>query len=139
MGLAMREMGDSPALTARHWQVIHYLRACYETRRDIPTVYETCSANDLSLEELRELVALERRTAEDYLERSPIGDLCGIAAFDRPLPTPKEQLEDQPRPPPVEGWDRYHDLELVAAGGMGEDGIKPTYMITKAMLEKILT
>ena len=42
-------------LTDDHWKVVDYLRDYYIIHRTIPTVYETCTANDSSLEELREL------------------------------------------------------------------------------------
>jgi tRNA 2-thiouridine synthesizing protein E len=41
--------------TPRHLQVIHYLRDYFAVNRMIPAVFEACTANDLSLEELREL------------------------------------------------------------------------------------
>lgn len=50
----MKEQGaGSP--TDRHWDIIRYLRDYYERHQNIPTVYEACSANDLSLKELMEL------------------------------------------------------------------------------------
>ena len=42
-------------LTEEHWKIVHYLRDYFIINRTIPTVYETCSANDSNLEELREL------------------------------------------------------------------------------------
>ena len=47
---------DPPATpTDRHLQVIGYLRDYFAVNRLIPTVFEACTANDLTLEELREL------------------------------------------------------------------------------------
>ena len=39
-------------LTDRHWEIIHFLRDAYRTRNDIPSVFETCKANNLDLDEL---------------------------------------------------------------------------------------
>jgi len=39
----------------RHLQVVQYLRDYYAVNRMIPPVFEACTANDLTLEELREL------------------------------------------------------------------------------------
>jgi tRNA 2-thiouridine synthesizing protein E len=39
-------------LTDKHWRLIHYLRDYYRERKNIPTVYEACRANDIELEEL---------------------------------------------------------------------------------------
>lgn len=55
VALAMREVDESATPTERHWEVLRYLRDFYERRGTIPTIYETCNANDLSLEELRDL------------------------------------------------------------------------------------
>jgi TusE/DsrC/DsvC family sulfur relay protein len=41
--------------TGRHWDIIRYLRDYYEKRRSIPSIYETCAANNLSLKEFTEL------------------------------------------------------------------------------------
>ncbi len=53
--LAMSQRDPPVAPTERHLQIIRYLRDYYAANRTLPTVYETCSANNLSLEELREL------------------------------------------------------------------------------------
>lgn len=42
-------------LTAKHWQVIGYLRDSYQKSKTVPTVYETCEANNLEVEELEGL------------------------------------------------------------------------------------
>lgn len=47
--------GLPEGLTTRHWAVIRYLRDCYRDTGNIPTVHETCKANELELEELRSL------------------------------------------------------------------------------------
>ncbi len=39
----------------RHWQIIRYLRGEYERKRQVPTVYQTCRDNAISLEELEAL------------------------------------------------------------------------------------
>lgn len=47
---------DPPAVpTDRHLEVIRFLQDFFTVNRMIPTVFEACSANDLSLEELRDL------------------------------------------------------------------------------------
>ena len=51
--MAQREPPQTP--TARHMQVLRYLRDYFVINRTIPTVYETCTANDATLEELRDL------------------------------------------------------------------------------------
>ena len=42
-------------LNEKHWQVIWFLREYYKKNDEIPTVYETCEANDLELEDLEQL------------------------------------------------------------------------------------
>lgn len=44
-----------PKLTDRHWQIIRYLRARFDEKNLVPTVYETCEANGLDIEELEKL------------------------------------------------------------------------------------
>ncbi len=44
-----------PKLTDRHWQVIRFLRQSHEKNNLVPTVYETCEANKMDLEELERL------------------------------------------------------------------------------------
>ncbi len=41
-----------PKLTDKHWQIISFLRQSFEKNRSVPTVYETCEANGIDLEEL---------------------------------------------------------------------------------------
>jgi tRNA 2-thiouridine synthesizing protein E len=53
--MVARDWNLPHGLTDRHWAVIKYLRNYYRIHKNIPPVYETCQANDLSLEELREL------------------------------------------------------------------------------------
>lgn len=43
------------ALTERHWRILKYLRVYFEENRNIPLVYEMCTVNDLSLEDLHSL------------------------------------------------------------------------------------
>ncbi|UCD95334.1 MAG: TusE/DsrC/DsvC family sulfur relay protein [Candidatus Zixiibacteriota bacterium] len=42
-------------LSERHWQIIHFLREKFEKTGVVPTVYETCEANDIELDVLEEL------------------------------------------------------------------------------------
>jgi tRNA 2-thiouridine synthesizing protein E len=42
-------------LTERHWQVINFLRESFDRNNIVPTIYETCEANHLELEELEKL------------------------------------------------------------------------------------
>ena len=42
-------------LTDRHWQIIRYLRSRFERTGAVPTVYETCTANEIDLDELERL------------------------------------------------------------------------------------
>lgn len=42
-------------LTEKHWQIIRYLRECYNNTNEVPTVYETCEANKIALDELEQL------------------------------------------------------------------------------------
>ena len=51
----MGQLSPPSTPTDRHLQVIGFLRDYYTVNRMIPTVFEACSANDLSLEELRGL------------------------------------------------------------------------------------
>jgi tRNA 2-thiouridine synthesizing protein E len=44
-----------PKLSDRHWQIIRFLRERYEKTKEVPTVYETCEDNQVSLEELKQL------------------------------------------------------------------------------------
>ena len=42
-------------LTGRHHQIIGFLRNYYRDHKNIPTIFETCRSNDLSLDELHTL------------------------------------------------------------------------------------
>ena len=42
-----------PKLTDKHWQVINFLRESFEKNNLVPTVYETCEATGIDLEELQ--------------------------------------------------------------------------------------
>ena len=44
-----------PKLTGKHWQVIDFLRESFEKNNIVPTVYETCEATGLQLEDLEKL------------------------------------------------------------------------------------
>ncbi|MDP8206567.1 MAG: TusE/DsrC/DsvC family sulfur relay protein [Candidatus Electryonea clarkiae] len=41
--------------TKKHWQVIFYLRDSYKKNKVVPTVIETCEANQINIEELEKL------------------------------------------------------------------------------------
>lgn len=42
-------------LTDKHWKVIHFLRGYFKQNGLVPTVYETCEANQIELDELERL------------------------------------------------------------------------------------
>jgi TusE/DsrC/DsvC family sulfur relay protein len=42
-------------LTDRHWKIIKFLRESYQKNKEVPTIYETCDANQIDLEELEKL------------------------------------------------------------------------------------
>lgn len=42
-------------LTAQHWKIIKFLRDRYQKNNEVPTIYETCEANQVDLEELEKL------------------------------------------------------------------------------------
>ena len=42
-------------LSEKHWQVLRFLRESYEKNNEIPTVYDTCEANNIELDELERL------------------------------------------------------------------------------------
>ncbi|MBA4392038.1 MAG: sulfurtransferase TusE [Desulfobacca sp.] len=42
-------------LSDRHWTIIKFLRESFQQKREIPTIYETCEANQIDLEELEHL------------------------------------------------------------------------------------
>jgi TusE/DsrC/DsvC family sulfur relay protein len=44
-----------PKLTKKHWQIIRFLRERFEEKNIVPTVYETCEAVGIDLEELQKL------------------------------------------------------------------------------------
>jgi tRNA 2-thiouridine synthesizing protein E len=44
-----------PKLTEKHWQIIRFLRKKFEEKNIVPTVYETCEANSVDVEELQKL------------------------------------------------------------------------------------
>jgi tRNA 2-thiouridine synthesizing protein E len=44
-----------PKLTDKHWQIINFLRQRFEKDNLVPTLYETCEANGIGLEELEKL------------------------------------------------------------------------------------
>ena len=42
-------------LSEQHWRVLGYLRGAFDSCGSVPTVLQTCEANDLELEELEAL------------------------------------------------------------------------------------
>ncbi len=42
-------------LTERHWEIIRYLRDFYRNTKNVPSVYEACRSNNITLDELGEL------------------------------------------------------------------------------------
>ena len=50
------EMGiPGGKLTEKHWYIIYFLRETYTKHNYVPTVYETCEKNNITLEELEQL------------------------------------------------------------------------------------
>ncbi|SPF41164.1 Sulfur relay protein, TusE/DsrC/DsvC family [Syntrophobacter sp. SbD1] len=50
-----RELRLLGPLTEKHWQIIRYLRSEFEKQNEIPTVFETCAAVGIDVNELAEL------------------------------------------------------------------------------------
>lgn len=44
-----------PKLTEKHWEIIDFVREHYEKNNIVPTVYETCEAVGIEIEELQKL------------------------------------------------------------------------------------
>jgi len=44
-----------PALSQRHWTLLRYVREHYQAHGEVPTVVQTCEANQLEVDELAEL------------------------------------------------------------------------------------
>ncbi len=42
-------------LSEKQWQIIRYLRSEFEKKGEIPTIYATCTANGIDIDELSEL------------------------------------------------------------------------------------
>jgi tRNA 2-thiouridine synthesizing protein E len=53
--LVAREWELPRGLTEMHWKVIKYLQDYYRIHKNIPTVYETCRANKITLKKLLKL------------------------------------------------------------------------------------
>jgi tRNA 2-thiouridine synthesizing protein E len=49
------EMKMQDRLNENHWQILHYLRKQYEENGSVPTVFATCRAHRLSIEDLERL------------------------------------------------------------------------------------
>lgn len=52
--LVASEWSLPQGLTEKHWEVIRFLRDFYRKAKNIPTVFETCKANHMELDELME-------------------------------------------------------------------------------------
>ncbi len=50
-----REMKMKEGLAEKHWQIVHFLRGYFNQNRQVPTVYETCEANQIDIDELERL------------------------------------------------------------------------------------
>jgi tRNA 2-thiouridine synthesizing protein E len=50
-----RELQMTGPLGEKHWQIIRYMRSEYEKKDEIPTVYATCEAVGMDIDELAEL------------------------------------------------------------------------------------
>ncbi len=50
-----RELQMEDPLGEKHWQIIRYIRAEYEKKDEIPTVYTTCEALGIDIDKLAEL------------------------------------------------------------------------------------
>jgi len=46
---------SSGRLSKKHWQIINYLRDCYQKNKIVPTVYKTCEDNQIDITELEKL------------------------------------------------------------------------------------
>lgn len=49
------ELKMAGGLSARHWQILRFLRSRWEREHEVPDLYATCEANDLDLDELERL------------------------------------------------------------------------------------
>jgi len=49
------EMKMKEELSDEHWKIIHFLRDFFEQNGFVPTVYETCEANQIEMDELERL------------------------------------------------------------------------------------
>jgi tRNA 2-thiouridine synthesizing protein E len=49
------ELGMWRGLTEQHWKIIRFLRDQFERNGTVPTIYETCEANNVELEDLEHL------------------------------------------------------------------------------------
>jgi tRNA 2-thiouridine synthesizing protein E len=49
------EMKIRAGLTDNHWKIIHFLRDSFKQNGLVPTVYETCEANQIEMDELEKL------------------------------------------------------------------------------------
>jgi tRNA 2-thiouridine synthesizing protein E len=47
-----QEMGMPVPLSEKHWEIINFLRKRYAENRKVPTIYETCDATGIGLQEL---------------------------------------------------------------------------------------
>jgi len=49
------EMKMPEKLGARHWKIIFFIRRSHEANKTVPTIYETCDANQIDIDELEKL------------------------------------------------------------------------------------
>jgi tRNA 2-thiouridine synthesizing protein E len=49
------EMKMPEKLGDRHWQIIYFIRESFNKNKQVPTVYETCEANQIEIDELERL------------------------------------------------------------------------------------
>lgn len=49
------EMKMPELLRDKHWRIIHYVRDAYKRTRIVPTVYETCAAQNMEVKDLEKL------------------------------------------------------------------------------------
>jgi tRNA 2-thiouridine synthesizing protein E len=80
-------------LNDTHWRIIRFLRESYQKNKEIPTIYETCEANKIDLEEMERLFP-------DGYHRCAV-KLAGLRTggpspkkTDRPVPQPSQKPED---------------------------------------------
>ncbi len=75
--LRASEMKIDDGLQKDHWKVIKYLRTEYENKRRIPTVFETCEALEMDIDELEKLFPDGyNRSILKIAGLHPLGGMC---------------------------------------------------------------